>query len=238
MKLNNSLRARYLCLEILKGVFKDRKTVRQILEKQRPVLYSFKEGDVARAERISDYIFVHLNGIDECINSYLKKNIKLEVRNILRVVVAESFLEEIPNYAVVNSAVKLSKLDVVTRYFSDLVNAVSRKIVLHVRNEKNELEAVLDEELRRYLSNFYPDDAIKRIEKLMSIKVPIDITVKSASELMFWKAKLGAIKLPTGTLRLQNPKKLATMPGFKEGKWWVQDISSSIPVKLLGKGNL
>ena len=36
---------------------------------------------------------------------------------------------------------------------------------------------------------------------------------------------------------IKNKKniKLSNLSGFKEGKWWVQDISSSIPIKLIDK---
>ena len=46
--------------------------------------------------------------------------------------------------------------------------------------------------------------------------------------------KLEAKILPTGSLRIKKDVKLTNLNGFNEGKWWVQDISSSIPIKLLG----
>ena len=90
MKLKDSLKARYLCLQILIGVFKKKKTVSQTLEEQYLCIHSYEESDIARAKRISDFIFVYLQGLDECINVYSEKKLKLEVRNILRIVVAES----------------------------------------------------------------------------------------------------------------------------------------------------
>ena len=41
-------------------------------------------------------------------------------------------------------------------------------------------------------------------------------------------------KIVTLTENRKINKKISSLCGFKEGKWWVQDISSSIPVKLLG----
>ena len=29
--------------------------------------------------------------------------------------------------------------------------------------------------------------------------------------------------------------KISSLAGFQEGAWWVQDVASSLPVKLLGK---
>ncbi len=234
MKLNHDLRARYLCLKILLGVFKKKKTVSQTLEGQYLYVLSLESGDVARAKRFSDFIFVHLRGIDESINFFLKKKIKLEVRNLLRLVVAEAVLAETPDYAIVNSAVKLSKFSSITKCFTGLVNAVSRKILQQVKNKKIKIKPSLDENLKIYLSKIYSEPVIEKIERLMPIQAPVDLTVKEFEETAFWKRKLDAIELPFGTLRLRKNKKLSLLDGYQEGKWWVQGISSSLPVKLLG----
>ena len=234
LKLNKDLKARYLCLQILIGVFQKRKTVAQTLDNQSYKAPVLEESEVARAERISNFIFSHLIGIDDCINLYLRKKIKLEVRNILRLVVAELIIKESPDHAIVNSAVKLSKLSLLTKYFSGLVNAISRKIVLQIRNKNLILRASLDKKIREYLYNIYSDSVIHRIEELMSVRAPIDLTVKNFNEINFWKKELNAIELPTGTLRLHNSPRLSSLQGFKEGQWWVQGVSSSIPVKILG----
>ena len=235
LKLKDSLKARYLCLQILIGVFKKKKTVSQTLEEQYLCMHSYEESDIARAKRISDFIFVYLQGLDDCINLYSEKKLKLEVRNILRIVVTESLLDEAPDHAIVNSAVQLCKLSKSTNYFSGLVNAISRKILVYVQGDNLKLVSVLEEKLRSYLSNYYPDDVIKRIEKLMTKKAPLDINIKNFDEINCWKQKLNAKKLPSGILRLKNPKGLSSLPGFKEGKWWVQGVSSAIPIKVLGK---
>ena len=111
MQLDDSLKARYLCLQFLIGVFKGGRSVAQILQKK-PVHGTFyRECDIARAKRLSDFIFVHLRQVDDCIEPHINKNIKLEVRNIFRLVVAESTDKGTPDYAIVNSAVKLAKLN-------------------------------------------------------------------------------------------------------------------------------
>ena len=168
LKLSDSLKTRYLCLQILFGVFKKRQTISQTLEKQFLGQISYQEGDLARAERVANFIFGHLTGIDECINLYLKKSIKLKVRNIFRLVVAEAFIDESPDYAIVNSAVQLSKLNPVTKYVSGLVNAVSRKIVQNVRNGNHPLKPALNGTLRTYLVQVYPDSVVGRMELFQS----------------------------------------------------------------------
>ena len=234
MQLDDSLKSRYLCLQFLIGVFKRGRSVAQILQKK-PVHGTFyRECDIARAKRLSDFIFVHLRQVDDCIEPHINKNIKSEVRNIFRLVVAESADKGIPDYAIVNSAVKLAKLNKVSRHFTGFINAVSRKIVSNLKNNNLVFKPELEKNLKIYLRKHYDEEVIKKFEKLIIISVPVDITLKDSKDRSFFKKELGAVELPTGTLRLKNKKGLDALEGFKTGKWWVQGISSAMPVKLLG----
>ena len=234
VQLDDSLKARYLCLQILFGVFKGGRSVAQILKKKSVYAPLYRDCDVARAKRLSDFIFAHLRQVDDCIETHINKNIKLEVRNIFRLVVAESTDKGLPDYAIVNSAVKLAKLNKVSRYFTGLINAVSRKIVSNLKNNNLAFKPELEKNLKAYLRKYYAEEVIKKLEKLTIKIVPVDITVKDTKDMNFFKEELGAVELPTGTLRLKNQKGLAALEGFKTGKWWVQGISSAMPVKLLG----
>ena len=49
-------------------------------------------------------------------------------------------------------------------------------------------------------------------------------------------AGLDGISLQPGHLRLPRGTQVAALPGYDEGKWWVQDISASQPARLLGAG--
>tara|TARA_X000001036_G_C20639716_1_gene790659 strand:+ start:46 stop:1335 length:1290 start_codon:yes stop_codon:yes gene_type:complete len=234
VQLSDSLKARYLCLQILTGVFKKRKSVSHILESQRVSVSFYKDSDVAIAKRLSDFIFLHLNSVDYCIDLYVKKNIKLEVRNILRLVVAEYVNKGCPDYAIVNSAVKLAKLNKASSFFSGLVNAIARKLVLNLRKNELVFKPELQANFRINLRKYYTEDVIQKLEKLITKRAPIDITISDKKDINFFRKQLNAIELPTGTLRLENSKGFAQLNGFRTGKWWVQGVSSSIPVKLLG----
>jgi 16S rRNA (cytosine967-C5)-methyltransferase len=40
--------------------------------------------------------------------------------------------------------------------------------------------------------------------------------------------------LPTGTVRRAGGGAVATLPGYAEGAWWVQDAAAALPVRLFG----
>jgi 16S rRNA (cytosine967-C5)-methyltransferase len=54
------------------------------------------------------------------------------------------------------------------------------------------------------------------------------------SDPSFWAKELNGTVLPIGSVRLQSSRNLTQLPGFAEGKWWVQDMAATIPALLLG----
>jgi len=63
----------------------------------------------------------------------------------------------------------------------------------------------------------------------IAVQPPIDLVGEPPSD-------LEGISLQPGHLRLPRGTSVAGLPGFEEGKWWVQDISAALPAQLLGAG--
>jgi 16S rRNA (cytosine967-C5)-methyltransferase len=66
---------------------------------------------------------------------------------------------------------------------------------------------------------------------------PLDLTLRDPAETGLWAERLGATSLAPGHLRLPAGARVADLPGFADGAWWVQDLAASLPVRLLGPGN-
>ena len=191
----------------------------------------------------ADYVIVNTCGfldsareesIDYILSLILKKKTNLSVINIFRLVISELALKEAPNYALVNSAVDLAKVNLKTKYFLGLINAVSRRLVDKYQEKEFSLKSTLEKDFKNYLRKNYSNEIADNIEKTYTLNNTVDISIKNSNEIEIWKKKLKAVLLPTGSLRIKKNGKLSDIVGFKEGKWWVQNISSSIPVKLLG----
>ncbi len=232
--ISKNISSRYLVHQILDGVFIYRRTKPQTFDFLQKKRIYFEEKDIAQAERITNFIFGHLYSIDSQISKYLKKKTNSSVLNIFRIVISEIALNESPNYALVNSAVDLAKISLKTKYFSGLINAVSRTFVEKYQGQKFKFKSNLEKNFKSYLSKNYSVSIAENIEKVYTFNDAIDISIKNFEDLDFWQKKLEAVLLPTGTLRIKKNTRLKNLDGFKEGKWWVQDISSSIPIKLLG----
>lgn len=66
----------------------------------------------------------------------------------------------------------------------------------------------------------------------LAAPAPIDITLKEAR----WAEALGGDAIAPGHVRLPAGTRVAELPGFAEGGWWVQDIAAALPARLLGEG--
>ncbi|GAA0657494.1 16S rRNA (cytosine967-C5)-methyltransferase [Sphingomonas insulae] len=62
---------------------------------------------------------------------------------------------------------------------------------------------------------------------------PLDLTLADPAETDHWAAELGGISLMPGHVRVADAGSVTDLPGFAEGRWWVQDIAASIPARLL-----
>ena len=78
----------------------------------------------------------------------------------------------------------------------------------------------------------YGADKTAAIAESHLVEPPLDITVKSDPEM--WTERLGAKRLPTGSLRRTSGGDIRNLPGFAQGAWWVQDAAAALPARLLG----
>jgi 16S rRNA (cytosine967-C5)-methyltransferase len=65
---------------------------------------------------------------------------------------------------------------------------------------------------------------------------PLDITLADPAKTDDWAAKLGGRSLIPGHVRRERGS-VNDLPGYTEGEWWVQDVSASLPARLLGPGD-
>ncbi|WP_116092528.1 RsmB/NOP family class I SAM-dependent RNA methyltransferase [Sphingomonas crusticola] len=79
------------------------------------------------------------------------------------------------------------------------------------------------------------DDMLAAAEQAIAAPPPLDLTLRDAGG--DWVDKLGGLSLAAGHVRLPAGARITELPGFEEGAWWVQDISASLPARLIGSGS-
>ena len=143
----------------------------------------------------------------------------------------------VPDHATVDLAVRLAKADTRTQHLAGLVNAVLRRV-------GREREAILREMGREPLADTVPDwlaarwrdtygdEGARKIARAHLAGSTVDVTPRADGAV--WAERLGAVLLPTGSLRLIDPRAaIADLPGYDSGAWWIQDAAAAIPAKLL-----
>jgi 16S rRNA (cytosine967-C5)-methyltransferase len=80
-------------------------------------------------------------------------------------------------------------------------------------------------------------DRAEAISGGLALPPPLDIALRDPGETGLWTERLGGISLMPGHVRLSRGDAVASLPGYDEGAWWVQDLAASLPARLLGKGD-
>ncbi|AEI38038.1 RsmB/NOP family class I SAM-dependent RNA methyltransferase [Zymomonas mobilis] len=78
---------------------------------------------------------------------------------------------------------------------------------------------------------------VEKAEQALAEQPPVDLTLQDPEKTDHWAKTLEGSSLIAGHVRLPSEHKMISeLAGYQEGAWWVQDISASLPARLLGKG--
>jgi len=139
---------------------------------------------------------------------------------------------EVPPHAAVDAANRLAQADSKAVHFKALINAVLRRL----SREGADLIAAQDAPRlntpdwlwQRWCENF-GEDTTRAIALAHLSPPPLDIVLKDA-----------ALAAPAGDMqfdrvvRVSDAGRVADLPGFTDGNWWVQDAAATLPARLFG----
>jgi len=74
-------------------------------------------------------------------------------------------------------------------------------------------------------------DVVEAAQRAIAAPPPLDLTLKGEGV-----EGLEGVSLAPGHLRLPTGGRVTELAGFADGDWWVQDLSASLPARLIGKG--
>ncbi|MBB3808828.1 transcription antitermination factor NusB [Pseudochelatococcus contaminans] len=194
------------------------------------------ERDRALVRAIATAALRRLGTIHAALDARMPKGIPAKsglLAEILIVGAAQVLLLDIPDRAAVDLAVHHARADRNAFPYAKLVNAVLRRIA-------EAREAILADtdvvDAPRWLfdrwQKTYGKTVARAIVEAQRREPGIDISVKSDPAL--WAERLNGMVLPTGSIRLTERTRIAELPGFDEGVWWVQDTAASLPALLIG----
>lgn len=162
-------------------------------------------------------------------------DIEPPVRALLFAGAAQLWMLGVADHAAVSATVEAARRWREASRGGGLVNAV-------LRRASREAEAfrmapatsVWPDWLTAKLKSALGAERAEAMAELQLEEPSIDLTLKWGEDAQVWAERLGGRALANGSVRLESGSKLAELPGYAEGAWWVQDAAASLAAKLMG----
>lgn len=224
--------ARTAALTLLNGCLRKGRALDEAFDEAAKGL---EDRDRAFARLLAATTLRRLGQVDAALAQFVEQEPPALTRDILRLGAAQILFVGTPIHAAVSTAVEAVKRGPQEK-FSGLVNAVLRRVAekgadLIVRQD----EAALNTPawLWQRWAQHYGETVARAIAAAHLNEAPVDLTLKDDTTIAAWAAALKADVLPTGSLRLKDAPRIDTLPGFREGAWWVQDAAAALPARIL-----
>jgi len=199
-------------------------------------LAALDPGGRARAQRLALSALRQMGRADALTAPLLRKAPPAPVRQVLRLALAEHFAEGAPAHAVVNWAVGAVRRMPRQGHLAGMVNAVLRRAFETPPEDWAALPVpLLPRWLRQPLVHAWGRDAVAGIEAAHLAGAPVDLTPRDPATASALAETLGAVLLPTQSLRLPSggAGRISALAGYDAGDWWVQDAAAALPARLL-----
>jgi 16S rRNA (cytosine967-C5)-methyltransferase len=234
------LAARRIAADILDGVLHKHRTLDDQLDGSgaHPALKTLADRDRALMRRLVATILRRLGTLGHVLSRLLDRGIPTDApraQSALLIGAAQILWMDVPDHAAVDLSVRLVQSDRRAAKYAGLVNAVLRRcaregagLIGEVKLQTLDVPPWL---LQRWIAN-YGEATARRIALAINHEPSLDITVKS--DPAQWATRLHGETLPTETVRTLLQGSVSMLPGFSEGRWWVQDAAAALPARLFG----
>jgi len=187
--------------------------------------------DRALAHAIAAATLRRLPDLDALIDSATKNNLPddAKARFALRIALAQVLVLATPPHAAITTALPL-------------VDGGPRKLVHGVfgtlmrGNATLPAEATLPTMVAERWRAAWGDAMVEAAARAITDPPPLDLTLLDPAETEAFVAELEGVSLLPGHIR-RDAGGVTELPGFGEGRWWVQDIAAALPARLIGKGS-
>jgi 16S rRNA (cytosine967-C5)-methyltransferase len=204
-----------------------------------PAFRALEPRDRALVRAILGAALRHRGEIEAAVGGRLARPLEADAHAldaILQVGAAQILYLDVPDHAAVSLAVFAADADRRTRRARGLVNSVLRRIAREratiLAAPGPQLGNTPDWLLERWQAVYGPDGAADLADAHRD-KPPLDLSAKADPQAV--AEAVGGIVLPTGTVRLAEYGRVSALPGYDEGRWWVQDAAAALPARLLGR---
>ncbi len=184
--------------------------------------------DRALAMAIAGEVLRHLPGLDLMIDSMTRLPLAedAKARMVLRIMLAQTLALETPPHATIATALPLLQggpRKLAHGVFGSLMRA-------GVTLPSPELPPAT---ANRWMA-LWGEAMVEAAGAALGSPPPLDLTLADVAGTDALAQELVGISLIPGQVRLPRGGAVELISGFDQGDWWVQDISASLPARLLG----
>ena len=223
-KSQDGVEARKAALRILDAVLRRGQTMDNAAQAAR----GLPPADAALASAIAGEALRRLPDLDDLIDGATRQRLPddSKSRMVLRLALAQKIGLGTPDHALVATALPL-------------VDGGPRRLVHGVLGTllRKGLPAIdaprLPEDVERRWIEAWGDDVVTAARRAIAHRPPLDLSFASDEDCASYSEgkSLGARHR-----RLEHAGAVTELPGFADGQWWVQDLASSLPARLIPAG--
>ena len=218
--------ARRAALQLLDAVLRRGQTLDSAAQAERRL----PPADHALALAIAGETLRRLPDLDALIDSATRQRLPddSKPRMVLRLALAQKIGLDTPEHAVVATALPL-------------VDGGPRRLVHGVlgtllrrglpAGDAPHLPADVEQRWRSAWGNPVVEAARRQIAR----RPPLDLSFVDDGSAQAFAVEQGGASLASGHARIES-RAVSGLPGFDEGKWWVQDLAASMPARLIPEG--
>jgi 16S rRNA (cytosine967-C5)-methyltransferase len=215
--------ARRAALQMLDAVLRRGQT----LDSASGVVRNLSSPDHALAIAIAGEALRRLPDLDALIDSATRQRLPddSKARTVLRLALAQKVGLGTPDHALVATALPL-------------VDGGPRRLVHGVlgtllrRGVPAMDEPRLPAEVEERWHAAWGEETVQAARRQIAKRAPLDLTFAEDSEARAYAQAHNGVSLAPNHVRLHSSS-VAELPGFGEGRWWVQDLAASLPARLL-----
>ena len=224
------LETRRAALRILDRVLRTGQTVDSAAQGAK----SLKPEDQALSLAIVGETLRRLPELDALIDGATRQRLPddSKARMVLRLALAQKLALNVPDHALVATALPL--VDGGPRR---LVHGVLGTIL---RSNPVASDApALPQDVEARWHGAWGDDVVAAARRQIVRRPALDLSFADRDAAREFAERTGGLSLADRHVRLTDSGAIAALPGFGEGRWWVQDLSASLPARLVpGKGDV
>jgi 16S rRNA (cytosine967-C5)-methyltransferase len=193
--------------------------------------------DRALANRLVTVALKRHGQIDLMLARYLEKGVPKKsgpFEAILRLSLAHLvFLPELGDHSAIFLAVEAAKRDTRSQHLGKLMNAILRRAQAEAHSLRHlPHEALFPAALGPLWRDTYGEEAIEDFAAALIEGAPLDLTLRDDDPELV--EALNATPVLADTVRIdERDRPVEALPGYAEGRWWVQDAAAAIPARLL-----